>query len=348
MAMTIVEATRSVVGGIDTHSQVHVAAVLDDLGGLLGSDAFAADPHGYAALLSWFCSFGTLSKVGVEGTGSYGAGICRFLMRAGIEVVEVDRQNRQARRNPGKSDPLDAVEAARAALSGKASGRAKSRDGWVEALRVLLVAKRSARSARVKALTQMRQVTYSAPDELRTRLEGLSISAFVSTCQGLRASRTQDRVLAATKAALSSLAHRVADLEAEIDELDARITPLVRSNASKLLAIRGVGIDTAASLLVAAGDNPERLRSEAAWAHLCGVSPLEASSGKVTRHRLNRGGDRQANCALWHIVITRLASDPDTQSYMERRVKEGRSKREAVRILKRYVAREVYRVLPRV
>jgi len=346
--MTIVEATRSVVGGIDTHSQVHVAAVLDDLGGLLGSDAFAADPHGYAALLSWFCSFGTLSKVGVEGTGSYGAGICRFLMRAGIEVVEVDRQNRQARRNAGKSDPLDAVEAARAALSGKASGRAKSRDGWVEALRVLLVAKRSARSARVKALTQMRQVTYSAPDELRTRLEGLSISAFVSTCQGLRASRPRDRVLAATKASLSSLAHRVAGLEAEIDELDAKITPLVRSNAPKLLAVGGVGIDTAASLLVAAGDNPERLRSEAAWAHLCGVSPLEASSGKVTRHRLNRGGDRQANCALWHIVITRLASDPDTQSYMERRVKEGRSKREAVRILKRYVAREVYRVLPRV
>ena len=237
MAMTIVEATRSVVGGIDTHSQVHVAAVLDDLGGLLGSDAFAADPHGYAALLSWFCSFGTLSKVGVEGTGSYGAGVCRFLMHAGVEVVEVDRQNRQARRNAGKSDPLDAVEAARAALSGKASGRAKSRDGWVEALRVLLVAKRSARSARVKALTQMRQVTYSAPDELRTRLEGLSISAFVSTCQGLRASRTRDRVLAATKASLSSLAHRVAGLEAEIDELDAKITPLVRSNAPKLLEV---------------------------------------------------------------------------------------------------------------
>jgi transposase len=347
MAMTIVEATRSVVGGIDTHSEIHVAAVLDDVGGLLGSKSFAADPPGYAALLSWFCNFGTLAKVGVEGTGSYGAGICRFLMRAGIEVVEVDRQNRQARRNAGKSDPLDAIEAARAALSGKASGRAKSRDGWVEALRVLLVAKRSARSARVKALTQMRQVTYSAPDELRTKLEGLSITAFVSTCQGLRASRTNDRVLAATKASLSSLAHRVNELEAEIDELDARITPLVRSHAPKLLAVRGVGFDTAASLLVAAGDNPERLRSESAWAHLCGVSPLEASSGKVTRHRLNRGGDRQANCALWHIVITRLASDPDTQAYMERRVKEGRSKREVVRVLKRYVAREVYRVLPR-
>ncbi|HEY6426494.1 MAG TPA: IS110 family transposase [Acidimicrobiales bacterium] len=345
--MTIVEATRTVVGGIDTHSRVHVAAVLDEVGGLLGSEAFAADPPGYAAALSWFESFGRLRKVGVEGTGSYGAGLCRFLMGAGIEVVEVDRQNRQARRNAGKSDPLDAVEAARAALSGKAAGAAKSRNGWVEALRVLLVAKRSARSARVKALTQMRALTYSAPDELRTKLEGLSISAFVSTCRSLRASRTHDRVLAATKASLSSLAHRVGDLEAEIDELDATITPLVRSNAAHLLAIKGVGIDTATSLLVAAGDNPERLRSEAAWAHLCGVSPLEASSGKVTRHRLNRGGDRQANCALWHIVITRLASDPDTQAYMERRVKEGRSKREVIRVLKRYVAREVYRDLPR-
>jgi transposase len=289
MAMSIVEATRSVVGGIDTHSQVHVAAVLDEVGGVLGSESFAAEPAGYAALLSWFESFGRLSKVWVEGTGSYGAGVCRFPTRAGIEVVEVDRQNRQARRNAGKSYPLDAIEAARAALSGKANGRAKSRDGWVEALRILLVAKRSARLARVKALTQMRAVTYSAPDELRTKLEGLSISAFVSTCQGLRAARTQDRVVAATKASLSSLAHRVADLEAEIDELDAKITPLVRLHASKLLAIRGVGIDTGASLLVAAGDNPERLRSEAAWAHLCGVSPLGASSGKVTRHRLNRG-----------------------------------------------------------
>jgi transposase len=154
-------------------------------------------------------------------------------------------------------------------------------------------------------------------------------------------------VIGATKTALSSLAHRVADLEAEIEGLDAMITPLVRSNALELLAITGVGIDTAASLSVAAGDNPERLRSEAAWAHLCGVSPLEASSGKVTRHRLNRGGDRRANNALWHIVMTRLASDPDTQAYMERRLKEGRSKREVIRVLKRYVAREVYRALPR-
>ena len=205
-------------------------------------------------------------------------------------MVEIDRPDRQARRNAGKSDPLDAAEAARATLSGRASGRAKSRDGWVEALRVLLVAKRSARAARVKALTQMRQLTYSAPDQLQARLKGLAIPEFVSLAQGLRPTCAADPVSAATKASLSALAHRVADLEDEIDELDARITPIRKTNAAELLRVYDVGIDTAASLLVAAGDNPERLRCEAAWAHPCGVSPLEASSGKITRHRLNRAG----------------------------------------------------------
>jgi transposase len=345
--MTIVEAARTVTGGIDTHGEVHVAAVLDEVGGLLGTESFPAEPDGYSALLAWLSGFGEVAKVGIEGTGSYGAGIARYLARAGIEVVEVDRQNRQARRQSGKSDPLDAVEAARAVLSGRAHGKAKSRNGSVEAIRVLVVAKRSARGARIKALTQMRQLTFSAPDQLQSRLKGLPIAQFVAAAQGLRPTRSPDVVTAATKAALSSLAQRVADLEEEISDLDAMITPLLQDAAPELLGVYGVGIDTAAALLVAAGDNPERLRSEAAWAHLCGVSPLEASSGKVTRHRLNRGGDRQANRALWHIVITRLASDPKTQSYMERRVKDGRSKRQAIRMLKRYVAREVYQYLPR-
>jgi transposase len=259
----------------------------------------------------------------------------------------VDRQNRQSRRQSGKSDPLDAVEAAWAAQSGRVHGTAKSRDGSIEAIRVLVVAKRSARGARIKALTQMHQLTFSAPDQLQGRLKGLPVDQFVATAQGLRPTRSPGAVSAATKAALSSLAHRVSDLEAEIAELDAMITPLLEETAPELLAVYGVGIDTAAALLVVAGDNPERLHSEAAWAHLCGVSPLEASSGKVIRHRLNRGGDRQANRALWHIVITRLASDPRTKAYLERRVKDGRSKREAIRMLKRYVAREVYRYLPR-
>jgi len=210
-----------------------------------------------------------------------------------------------------------------------------------------VVAKRSARQARVKALTQMRQLTFTAPDQLQCRIKGLPAPQFIAAAKGLRPTRAADPVTAATKAALSSLAHRIGELDEEIAQLDARITPLLEAHAPELLAIYGVGIDTAATLLVTAGDNPERLRSEAAWAHLCGVSPLQASSGKVARHRLNRGGDRQANRALWIIVISRLASDPETQAYMERRVKEGRSKREVIRMLKRYVAREIYRALPR-
>jgi transposase len=345
--MTIVEAARTVTGGIDTHGETHVAAVLDEVGGLLATEAFKANPDGYSALLSWLAGFGAVGKVGVEGTGAYGAGLARFLARAGVEVIEVDRPNRQDRRRTGKSDPIDAVEAARAALSDRARGHAKSRDGVVEAIRVLVVAKRSARQARVKALTQMRQLTFTAPDQLQSRIKGLPAPQVIAAAQGLRPTRSADPVTAATKASLSSLAHRIGDLDEEIATLDARITPLLETHAPELLGIYGVGIDTAATLLVTAGDNPERLRSEPAWAHLCGVSPLQASSGKVTRHRLNRGGDRQANRALWTIVISRLASDPETQAYMERRVKEGRSKREVVRILKRYVAREVYRTLPR-
>jgi len=346
--MTIVEAARGVTGGVDTHLDVHVAAALDPLGALLGSEPFATTPAGYKQLLGWLEGFGDVGKIGIEGTGSYGAGLARFLRRRGVEeVIEVDRQNRQARRRSGKSDPLDAIEAARAALGGRAQGHAKSKDGAVEAIRVLVIAKRSARQARVKALTQMRHLTVTAPDRLRCRLRGLTVPTLVVEGAKLRPGRSTDPVTSATKASISSLAHRIQTLEREIDELDELLTPLLATTAPDLLALFGVGPDTAAALLVAAGDNPERLRSEAAWAHLCGVSPLQASSGKVTRHRLDRGGDRQANSALWRIAMVRIAHDPETTAYFERRVKEGRSKPEVIRILKRYIAREVYRHLPR-
>jgi transposase len=347
MAMTIVEATRAVTGGVDTHLDVHVAAALDPVGVLLGAEPFEATPAGYKALLSWLEGFGEVAKVGVEGTGSYGAGLTRFLSARGVEVVEVDRQNRQTRRRQGKSDPLDAIEAARAALGGRAQGHAKTRDGGVEAIRVLRVAKRSARQARTKALTQMRHLGFTAPEQLRCALKGLTVIALVNEAAKLAPTGADDPVTAATKISIALLARRVQALGAELAELDGLLEPLVGATAPELLALHGVGPDTAAQLLVAAGDNPERLRSEAAWAHLCGVAPLQASSGKVTRHRLDRGGNRQANNALWRIVMVRLRSDPDTQTYMERRLKEGRSKPEIVRILKRYVAREVYRHLPR-
>ena len=346
--MTIVEATRTVTGGVDTHLDVHVAAALDSLGALLGSASFATTPDGYKSLLAWLESFGAVTKVGVEGTGSYGVGLSRFLRQAHIDVIEVDRPNRAERRRSGKSDPLDAVEAARAALGGRAKSISKSKDGAVEAIRVLVVAKRSARGARVKALTQMRHLVITAPDQLRCRLTGLTIPALVSEAARLRPSRSGDQVMAAYKASLCSLARRIQELDDEIAALDERIEKLLAATAPALLSLFGVGPDTAAALLISAGDNPERLHSEAAWAHLCGAAPIPASSGKSAgRYRLDRGGDRQANAALWRIVIVRIAHDPRTTAYFERKVKEGRTKRDVIRLLKRYVAREVYRYLPR-
>ncbi len=346
--MTIVEAARGITGGVDTHRDVHVAAALDPLGGLLGSESFATDSAGYKALLKWLESFGEVTKIGIEGTGSYGSGLSRYLRRVGVTVIEVDRPNREERRRSGKSDPLDAVEAARAALSGRASGHPKSRDGAVEAIRVLVVAKRSARQARVKALTQMRHLGYSAPEQLRCRLKGLSVPALVAEGKGLRPSRSPDPVTAATKASLSSLAHRIEALDRELAELDERIEALLVATVPDLLELFGVGPDTAAALVMAAGDNPERLHSEAAWAHLCGVSPIPKGSGKNSgRVKVHDGGDRQANSALWRIVMVRIAHDPETQLYFERRVKEGKTTYDVIRILKRYVAREVYRYLPR-
>ena len=347
MAMTIVEPGRTVVGGVDTHLDVHVAAALDPIGGVLGVESFDATPRGYKALFEWMGAFGAVSKVGVEGTGTYGAGLGRFLKKAGVEVVEVDRPNRQVRRTSGKSDPVDAVEAARAVQSGRAAGTPKSRDGNVEAIRALLVAKRSAREGRLRAIHQMRHLSYTAPDQLRCRLKGLSIKKFVAEAAALRPRVGGDPVVYATKVSLSTLGRRVLAFEEETAAIDELLDKLVTATAPEMLELFGVGLDTAATLLVTAGDNPERLHSEAAWAHLCGVAPIQASSGKVTRHRLNRGGDRHANQALWRIVMTRISADPRTREYVERRTKEGRSKREVIRILKRYVAREVFKQLPR-
>src|ERR687891_54765 len=345
MAMTIVDGTRPITGGVDTHLDVHVAAVLDDIGGLLGVESFEASAAGNDKLFGWLSSFGTITRVGVEGTGSYGAGLARFLRAAGVEVVEVDRPNRQTRRRTGKS--ADAVEAARAALSGRAQGAGKTRDGNVEAIRALVVAKRSTRSTKIKTLNQIRHLGFTASDDLRERMRSVSRDHLAGVAAGLRSRAGGDPVITATKTAMRILGRRVLALDEELATVDALLAPLVAATAPSLLEVHGVGVDTAATLLVAAGDNPGRLRSEAAWAHLCGVAPIQASSGKVTRWRLNRGGDRQANGALWVVVITRMSSDPRTRAYVERRLKEGRSKPEIIRILKRYVAREVFHPLPR-
>jgi transposase len=343
MAMTIVK-TRAITGGVDTHADMHVAAALDPIGGLLGVQEFPATAGGYAGLLGWLGGFGTVALVGIEGTGSYGAGLARHVTAAGIRVVEVDRSDRQDRRRQGKSDPLDAVSAARAAQSGRARGAPKGRDGAVEAIRALMVAKRSARSERVQTINQARALVVTGPDDLRTRFARHTAAGLVSGLASLRP-RPGDVVGYATRIALSELGRRAEFLDAQLERLDELIAPLVAARAPGLLALHGVGPDTAALLLVAAGDHPERLRSEAAWAHLCAVVPIPASSGKVTRHRLNPGGDRQANHALWRIVLTRMSAHPPTLIYVERRTKEGLSKKEIIRCLKRYVAREVYRHL---
>jgi len=341
--MTMVE-TRAVTGGVDTHADMHVAAALDPIGGLLGVEEFPVSPAGYARLLGWLGGFGTVALVGIEGTGSYGAGLARHVTAAGIRVVEVDRSDRQDRRRQGKSDPLDAVSAARAAQSGRARGAPKGRDGAVEAIRALMVAKRSARSERVQTINQARALVLTGPDDLRTRFARHTAAGLVSGLASLRP-RPGDVVGYATRIALRELGRRAEFLDGQLERLDELIAPLVAARAPALLALHGVGPDTAALLLVAAGDHPERLRSEAAWAHLCAAAPIPASSGKVTRHRLNPGGDRQANHALWRIVLTRMSAHPPTLIYVERRTREGLSKKEIIRCLKRYVAREVYRHL---
>ena len=345
--MTIIVETRQITGGVDTHLDTHAAAALDANGGVLGVDSFPTTTTGFVELHEWLASFGTLERVGVEGTGAYGAGLARFLCGVGVIVIEVGRPNRQARRAHGKSDSIDAVEAARAALSGRAATVAKTGDGNVEAIRVLLVAYRSGRDTRIKCLNQLRHLGFCAPDELRERFRGMGVASLAETAAGLRPNPTGDPVVYATKLAMQTLGRRVVDIDADCARLHGELADLVKATAPSLVDLHGVGVRTAALLLVAAGDNAERITSEAAFAHLCGVAPIHASSGKVTRHRLNRGGNRQANHALWRIVFTRMSSDPRTRAYVERRTLEGRSKPEIMRVLKRYVAREVYRHLPR-
>jgi transposase len=335
-----------VFGGVDTHGRTHHAAAVDGAGRLLGDTEFAATAAGYAALLAWLGGFGRIVKVGVEGTGTYGAGLARHLAAQGVAVVEVDRPDRKTRRRQGKSDPIDAIAVARAVLAGVASGAPKTRTGPVEAIRALRVARRGAVKARTAALNQLHGLLVSAPEPLRAELTGLTATELVARCAGFRIdpARLLEPIVA-TKAALRSIARRIRALEEEIALADARLRPAVTAVAPRTAAIFGAGPDVAGQLLVTAGDNPERLRSEAALAHLAGISPLPASSGRTDRHRLNRGGDRAANSAVHRIVLCRMRHHDRTRAYVDRRTGQGLSKKEIMRCLKRYVVREIHTAL---
>lgn len=333
---------REVTVGVDTHGEFHVAASLDSNGGVLGVETFANTPSGYRDLLTWAETFGPVGRFGIEGTGSYGAGLVRFLRTRDVETLEACRPNRQLRRRHGKSDSIDAVAAGRAVLSGQVSGPSKTKDGIIEAIRVLRVVKRSAIKDRTAAINQLRALITTAPDDLRAQLSKLTQRKLIDTTSRLRPSSEGADPLAATKVAMRALARRVAHLDDELADLDARLRDLVAQAAPSLLELFAVGPDTASTLLVTAGDNPDRLRSEGAWARLCGVAPVPASTANSQRHRLNRGGERQANSALWRITLIRMKTHAPTRAYVQRRTEEGLSKREIMRCLKRYIAREIY------
>lgn len=335
---------RRVTIGVDTHKHVHVAVALDELGTRLGDIAIPVDRAGYEHLLEWAGNHGRVVAFGIEGTGSYGAALASYARRNGHKVIEVVRPDRRERRINGKSDLLDAEKAARAVLSGTATATPKSADGVMEMLRQIKVAKDTAVKARTAAIITLKALIVTAPAELREELQGLAKMALIDRCAGLRPGRLETP-LSATKHALRSLARRWRDLDVETKAHEALLEQLTRQVAPQLVGAFGIGPDTAAEVLIVAGDNPTRIRTEAAWAKLCGVAPLPASSGTTTRHRLNRGGHRQANAALYRTVIVRMQHHEATKAYVARRTAEGRTKAEIIRCLKRFLAREIWALM---
>ena len=338
--------TRTVVAGVDTHADTHHSAVLDQRGRLLDTAQFPATAQGYRQMLTWIRKRGRLSRVGVEGTGSYGAGLTRYLNAEGVAVIEVNRTNPGTRRRRGKSDPIDAEAAARAVLSGEATATPKDRTGIVEAIRVLRVARSGAVKARTAALNQIKDLITTGPDELRTQLRGQRLIQAAKTCARMRPDTTRlDDPVQATRTALQVIGARVAALTDEITTADKRLKAMLARAAPDTMGMLGVSTEHAGQLLVTAGQNPTRLHTESSFAALCGSNPIPASSGKTTRHRLNRGGDRAANRTLHMIAVVRMRWCPATRAYVERRTKDGLSKKDIIRCLKRYIARAVYHTI---
>ena len=331
-----------VVAGVDTHADTHHVAVIDQRGRHLDDAEFPATAAGYTQIRGFLTGFGAVTAVGVEGTGSYGAELARRLSQAGLRVVEVTCSNRAERRLRGKSDPLDAYAAARAVLSEQASAVPKSRDGAVEAIRVLRVARGSAIKARTAGINQIKAVLVTAEDEVRARYRGLSVTRMLAVMGRARPAGSLDGPQYATVLTLKILAGRCRALTAEVAQLDGHLDRLTDQCAPGLKAVHGVGTETAGQLLITAGDNPHRIGTEAQFAALVGVAPIPASSGKTCRHRLSRGGDRAGNAAIHRIVLVRMGKDQRTRDYVTRRTVQGLSTKEIMRCLKRFVAREIF------
>lgn len=335
-----------IIGGVDTHRDSHTVAAVDERGQELGHATFPVSPAGYAQLWDWLCARGQVVAVGVEGTSSYGAGLARHLLGQEVRVVEVNRPDRGTRRRQGKSDPIDALMAARSVLAGTAATTPKTTTGIIESIAVLRSGRRSAVKARTAAMNSLRAHLLTAPAQLREQLAPLGKKALIGACARLRPDRSRlDDPAQAVKATLRSLARRWQALDQEISDIDADLAPLVDQACPALVAEPGIGTQTAAQLLVTAGGNLDRMHTDASFAALCGASPIPASSGRTDRHRLNRGGDRRGNHALHQIIINRMKHHQPTRDYIARRTADGLSKREAIRCLKRYLARHVHRLI---
>lgn len=340
---------HDVVVGVDTHKDQHIAIAIDGLGGLLDqAKEVPANLDGYHALLIWAKSLGKVYAFGVEGCGSYGLGLARFLRRHDCKVFEVARPPRKGqRRLIGKSDPIDAEHAARVVLSGSGTATPKLADGEIEAIRLIKIARDSAVKVRSTTIISLKTVLITASDELRRTLEPLSDHKLILACASLDSAGNIADPSIAARHTLAYLANRWLALHEEIKVHSAHLKALTKAVAPLMLERPGVGFDSAAQMLITAGDNAGRIRSESAFAKICGACPIPTGSGKTSgRHRLNRGGNRQANAALYRIVLVRLRWHPPTIAYVERRVAEGLSKKDIIRCLKRFVAREFYHLLP--
>jgi len=337
-----------VVVGVDTHKDQHVAVALDGLGGRLAVLSIAANPDGYAELLAWADQLGTVAGFGVEGSGSYGSGLTRFLRRQARTVSEVSRPPRKGeRRRAGKSDTIDAEHAAREVLAGTATATPKLGDGIVEAIRLVKIARDSAVNAHSQAMITLKATLVTATDELRAELEPFTDSKLIQACAGLDASGDIADPAVAMRHTLGALARRWLELHEEVKSHTRHLKKLTETAAPELVAAFGIGPDIAAEMLITAGDNNDRVRSDAALAKLCGACPIPTGSGRTNgRHRLNRGGNRQANAALHRAIVVRMRWHPPTIAYVQRRTAEGLSKKEIIRCLKRFLAREIYHLLP--